>query len=61
MKRENLSLEPHRHMNRKGWKKLFHPTGPDFFSYACIDDPDPELFPVVVCSPWNTNKVACPV
>ena len=29
MKRENLSLEPHRHMNRKGWKKLFHPTGPD--------------------------------
>ena len=29
MKKENLSLEPHRHMNRKGWKKLFHPLGPD--------------------------------
>ena len=29
MKKENLSLEPHRHMNRKGWKKLIHPIGPD--------------------------------
>ena len=29
MKKENLSLEPHRHLNRKGWKKLFHPLGPD--------------------------------
>lgn len=29
MKRENLSLEPHRHRNRKGWKKLVHPHKPD--------------------------------
>ena len=29
MKRENLSLESHIHRNRKGWKKLFHPNGPD--------------------------------
>ncbi|MHB1622938.1 MAG: IS3 family transposase [Cuniculiplasma sp.] len=29
MKRENLSLEPHRHLNRKGWKKLIHPNSPD--------------------------------
>jgi putative transposase len=26
---ENLSLEPHVHRNRKGWRSLFHPDDPD--------------------------------
>ncbi len=29
MNREGLSLEAHIHRNRNGWKKLFHPGGPD--------------------------------
>ena len=29
MSEEGLSLEPHVHRNRKGWKSLFHPRGPD--------------------------------
>ena len=29
MSEEGLSLEPHVHRNRKGWKSLFHPGGPD--------------------------------
>ena len=29
MSDEGLSLESHVHRNRKGWKRLFHPKGPD--------------------------------